>query len=100
MLQPRGDLDLAFESLGAKRGANLGVENLERDGAVVAQVLGEEDDGKSPAAQLAFDAIAVSQCGGERVAVDHPGGTPDERIGNGTSRMRRGPAFPWRRSHG
>ena len=47
MLQPRGELDLALEPLGAERGGDLGVQDLERDGAVVAQVVGEEDDGKS-----------------------------------------------------
>ena len=39
MLEPGGELDLALEALGAERGGELGMEHLERDGAVVPEVV-------------------------------------------------------------
>ena len=39
MLEPRGELDLALEPLGAERGGELGVQHLERDLAVVLVVV-------------------------------------------------------------
>ncbi len=43
MLEAGGGADLAQEALGAEGGAQLGVEDLERDGAVVLEVVGEVD---------------------------------------------------------
>ena len=61
MLQLGGGLDLAQEPLGAEDGGQLGVEHLERDLAVVPEVVGEVDGGHAALAELALDAVAVSQ---------------------------------------
>ena len=61
MLEPGGELDLALEALGAERGGELGVQDLERDRAVVLQVLREVDRGHAPTAERALDRVAVGQ---------------------------------------
>ena len=61
MLEPGGEPDLALEALGAERGGELGMEHLERDRAVVPEVLGEVDRGHAPAAELALERVAVPQ---------------------------------------
>ncbi len=61
MLQPGGELDLAEEALGAERGGQLGVEHLERDRAVVLQVLGEEDRGHAAAPELPLEGVVTVQ---------------------------------------
>ena len=48
MLEPGGDPDLAQEALGAERGAELGVQDLERDRAVVLEIVGEVDVAMPP----------------------------------------------------
>ena len=53
MVQPGGDVDLAEEPLPADRGGDLGVEDLDRDAAVVLLVLGQVDRGHPAAAQQA-----------------------------------------------
>jgi hypothetical protein len=65
MLQPRRQLDLAEEPLGAEHCRQLGVEDFQRDGAVVPQVLREIDDGHATAAQLTLDLIAAGQGGSQ-----------------------------------
>jgi len=45
MVEPRGDLDLAQESLRAEQGGQLGGQDLDRDTAAVLEVLGEKDRG-------------------------------------------------------
>ena len=72
MLQPGGEADLALEAVGAERGGELGEEDLERDGAVVAEVVGEVDDGHAAAAELALDGVAVGE--GVAQAVRHSHG--------------------------
>ena len=62
MLEPGGGLDLAQEALGAERRGELGVQHLERDGAVVPEVAGEVDGGHAAATELALEAVAVSHC--------------------------------------
>ena len=54
-LQPRGELDLAQEPLGAQRRGELGAEHLERDLAVVLEVVREVDGRHAAAAELALD---------------------------------------------
>jgi hypothetical protein len=50
------------------------MEYLERDGAIVAEVLGEVDRSHAPASELALDAVAVSQATLELLAkITHPG---------------------------
>ena len=69
MLQPGGEADLALEPVGAERGGELGEEDLERDGAVVAEVVRQVDDGHAAAAELALDGVAVGE--GVAQAVRH-----------------------------
>ena len=61
MLQVGGGLDLAQESLGADHGGELGAQHLDRDLAVVLEVVGEVDRGHAARAELALDAVAVGQ---------------------------------------
>ena len=68
MLQPGGQPDLALEPLGAERGGQLGVEHLERDRAVVAEVLRQVDGGHAAAPELALEPVAVGEGGLERGA--------------------------------
>ena len=49
------------QKAGAEGAGELGVEHLQGDGAVVAEVLGEVDGGHSAAAELALDAVAIGQ---------------------------------------
>ena len=74
MLQRRDRLDLAQEPLGADDGGQLGPENLDRDLAVVLQVLGQIDRGHAALAELALDAVAAAEGGGERVRHDDASG--------------------------
>ena len=61
MLQVGGELDLGQEPLGADHGGELGAQELERDLAVVPEVLGEIDGGHAAGADLAFDPVAVGE---------------------------------------
>ena len=74
MLQLRRDLDLAQEPLGAERRAELRLEDLERNFAVVLQFVGEID-GRHPAfAEHALNAVPVGQGAGERRVMVCAGG--------------------------
>src|SRR5204863_7358702 len=73
----RGDLDLAQKALGAECVGKFRLQDLERDGAVVPQVLGEVDGGHPAVAELALEAVAVGESraeGGQSV-----GHRPDAR---------------------
>ena len=61
MLQVGGRLDLGQEALGADHGGELGPQHLERDLAVVPQVVGEVDRRHAAGAELALEAVAVGQ---------------------------------------
>ena len=63
MLQVGRGLDLGQEPLGADHGGELGAEHLERDLAVVAEVLGQVDGGHAAGAELALEAVAVGEGG-------------------------------------
>jgi hypothetical protein len=65
MLQAGGDPNLLEESLRSERGGELGAQDLERDGPIVPEVVGEVDRGHTAASELALDAIAVGQGGRE-----------------------------------
>ena len=65
MLEPGGDLDLAGEPLGAERGGQLGAQDLHRHLAVVLQVLGEVHRRHAALAELALDAVAAGERGGQ-----------------------------------
>ena len=73
MLQVGGGLDLGEEPLGAEDGGELGVQHLERDLAVVLEVVGEVHRRHAARAELALDAVAVGERGGERQGVGHAG---------------------------
>jgi hypothetical protein len=61
MLQLRRSLDLSQEALGAECGGEVGMEDLYRDVAVVAEVVRQVDGRHSANADLAFDAIAIGE---------------------------------------
>ncbi len=61
MLEPGGQLDLPLEPLGAERGRQLGMEHLQGDGSLVANVLGQVDGGHPAPAELALEPIAIRQ---------------------------------------
>ena len=59
VLEVGGGLDLAQEPLGADDRGQLGPQHLDRDLAVVLEVLGEVDGGHAALAELALEAVAV-----------------------------------------
>ena len=66
MLEPGGGADLSKEALGAERGAQVGVEDLEGDRAVVLEVVREVDPRHTAPAELALEPIAVGESGAKR----------------------------------
>ncbi len=68
MLQPRGEPDLLLESLRSQARRDFGMEDLEGDRPVVAQVLRQEYRGKAAASELALDAILAAEYVREIVA--------------------------------
>ena len=60
MLERRGGLDLHHEALGAEHG-QLGLEDLERDLAIVLEVLRQVHGGHATLAELALEEIAVGE---------------------------------------
>ena len=65
MMQPRGDPDLAQESLGAEARGELGAQHLHRDVPVVFGVLGQVDGGHAARAELTLDDVSTGEGGGE-----------------------------------
>ena len=63
MLEICGDGYLREESLGAEHRAELGLENLERDFALVPDVSREVDGGHFAGADLALDGVAIREGG-------------------------------------
>ena len=61
VLEIRRDLDLGEEPLDAQHRTELGIQQLERHGTVVAQIAGEIDRGHAAGADLALDGVAVRQ---------------------------------------
>ena len=61
MLQVRRDSDLGQEPLDADDRAELRVEHLERDVAIVPEIAREVDGGHSARADLALDDIAIGE---------------------------------------
>ena len=61
MAHARGGRDFHHEALGAEYGGQFGLEDLERDSAVVFQVLGEIDRRHAPAAHLPLDPVEDGQ---------------------------------------
>src|SRR5262249_43631524 len=86
VLEICGDLDLAQEPLDAEDGAELRVEYLERDLAVVPQVPREIHGGHATGADLTLHGVAIGEPGGELregVQRNHPG----EGSGDSTDRL-------------
>jgi hypothetical protein len=65
VLQPGGGLDLGQEPLRAQRRRQLGVEHLDGHLAVVPEIVRQVDRGHAAGAELALDAVAVGERGGE-----------------------------------
>ena len=65
MVELGGDGDLAQEPLGAERVGEFRVEDLDRHRAVVLEIVREVDGGHAALAELALDAVAVGEGGGE-----------------------------------
>jgi len=57
VLEVGGGLDLGEEALGAHHGSELGLEHLERDLALVLEVVGQVDGGHSTLAELTLDSV-------------------------------------------
>ena len=90
MLQARGRANLGEESLAAERGAEVGMEHLDRDVAIVAEVVREKDGGHTTGAELAVDAISIGEGGGqsrENVVVRHDAGRGEEGATPGARRL-------------
>jgi hypothetical protein len=65
--------DLTLEAVRAECGGQLGMEDLQRDRAVVLEVVSEVDGGHPTASELALDDVAICQSGFERVSrIGHP----------------------------
>ena len=69
MLQRRRRLDLDDEPLGAEHRGQFGLEHFDRDFAIVLEVRGEIDRRHAARAELALDAVAAGECGGQLVAL-------------------------------
>jgi hypothetical protein len=70
MLQVRRRADLGEETLGADYGRELRSQDFERDFTIVLQVLREIDGRHSARAELALDAVTVSNSRGKAFGVD------------------------------
>ncbi len=74
MLEAGGGLDLLDEPVGAQHRREFRLQDLERDLAVVLEILGQEHRGHPTCAELALDAVAVGQSRGEAVGeISHLG---------------------------
>ncbi len=69
MLQRGSGLDLDHEALGAEHGGQLRLEDLDRDLAVVLEILRQVDRGHAAGAEFALDAVAIGQRGVRRSSV-------------------------------
>jgi hypothetical protein len=61
MTQRRRRLDLLHESFGTQHGGQLGLEDLDRNLAVVLEILGEIDRGHAARTELTLDAVPVRE---------------------------------------
>jgi hypothetical protein len=69
MLQLRGRLDLSQESFRTERGAEVLVQHLDCDIAIVADVVREVNGRHATLSNLALDSIAIGECGAETLSV-------------------------------
>ena len=61
MTKPRGDPDFLQEPVAPDRGRELRPQDLDRDLAIVLQVVGQVDRGHAALAQLPLDPVAVGE---------------------------------------
>ena len=61
MLKSRGQLDLAEEARDPVRAAELGPDDLDRDGPAVAQVFRQVHGGHAAGADLALELVAFAE---------------------------------------
>ena len=74
MVETRGDLDLAQEALGTERRSELRPQHLDRDVAVVLDVVGEIHGGHPAPAKLPLDGVAALEGFVERGEIVTHGG--------------------------
>ena len=74
MLQVRGDLDLGEKALDAEHRAELRLEHLERDLAVVLDVAREVDGRHAAGADLALDLVPASEPAVQLLIREHASG--------------------------
>jgi hypothetical protein len=65
VVEPGGEPDLPDKPLGTQRVRQLGMEDLQGDGAVVPKIAGEIDRGHAATTELALDHVAVTESVGE-----------------------------------
>ena len=61
MVEPGGEADLGKEPLPAQHCGQLGLQHLERDVAIVLEVVGEEDGGHPAAPELPVDGVGAGE---------------------------------------
>jgi hypothetical protein len=61
VLEPGCQLDLTLEAFGTQRGRQLGMEHLQGDRTLVANVLGQIDRSHAATAELALDPVSIRQ---------------------------------------
>src|SRR5207245_2797628 len=71
--EPRRDLDLAQEALGAERRGDLGPQHLDRDRPAVLEILREIDRGHPTVADLPLQCVAVGESRAERLELSAHG---------------------------
>ena len=87
MLEIGGELDLLEESLGPDDCRQFRMDDLDCDLAAMAEVFGEVDGGHAALSELALDAVAVGEGGGEGSegvgqALARGDGTVDDTVGH------------------
>ena len=61
MLQPRRELDLALEAIGAQPGGEIRRQNLDDDPSVEREIMHEEDTRHPPTTELPLDSIPLAK---------------------------------------
>ena len=64
-MQASGGFDFEEEAFRAEDGGQVGAEHLDRDLALVLEIVGQVDGRHTTLAELALEAVAVGQRGGE-----------------------------------
>ena len=76
VLQAGGGPDLALEALRTERGSQLGMQHLQRDRAVVPEIVGEIHRGHATPPQLALEPVPVGQAALELLTEVYHAGLP------------------------